>query len=255
MKKQTTILILAIVSFLLCGFTIRLPEPKADDLSMSLHVTTTVNSNGSGRIEMEITLSKDLLELLERADNFNLDQLCEPGSYSSTKLQFTQKSPEGGYQCIGAAAFEDLNELESLTEDELGASVTRLEIKKGRFYYDVSYYNDFSSSSQIDTEVLWILVLPGTPGDTNADKTSGRTLTWDLTNSYGSQRFKAESGVSGGFLGMDSSTLAIVAFMMMSCCCCAILLLAAGIVVFLMLRKKNPSAVEESSPDTIILGS
>jgi hypothetical protein len=251
MKKSTTFPVLAILSLLLSGFTIRPAALKADDFRMTIHFTTTVKADGSGKMAIEMYASKDLVEYTEEQSDIDFDDACEQIFSNYSRFKVAQKNPGGAFQCIASADFEDLDELESILEDDIGATVYRLEIEEKRFYYDVSFYNIYSSTDEIETEVLWILVLPGTPGDTNADKTSGRTLTWDITDSYGSQRFKAESGVSAGFLGMDSSTLAIVMVLMMSCCC-VILLIVAGIAVFLILRKQNPSAAEESSMDANI---
>jgi hypothetical protein len=101
-------------------------------------------------------------------------------------------------------------------------------------------------------EVLWILVLPESPGRNNADEVSGRTPTWDLSNTTKASHLTAECALGGGFLGMDTTTMMIVTVAMLSCC--VILLPGAGIVAILTLRKKNPPAAEGSSAETALSG-
>jgi hypothetical protein len=245
MKKQTTSLILAVVSLLLSGFTLQPPAPKADDLSISIHYTTTVKSDGSGDVEEEFTLSKDFVAQLESQATVSSDDIC---TSSSPKFHLVDQGQGGEIRCVGSAAFKDLDELNDITENDLNASVDRLEMKDKHFYYDVSMSTGFTGSTgDLKMEILWILVLPGTPGDNNADTVSGRTLTWDLTKSSGLIHLTAECPIGGGgFLGMDTTTTIIVAAVMTSCCC--VLLLVAAVVVFLMMRRKNKQSAEEVTP-------
>jgi hypothetical protein len=257
MKKQTAFLALAILSLLLSGWTLRPPAVKAEDRILTLRVTTTVRPSGSGTVKLELTPSPGLTDFLN-SEHVPGDPFCHTvESYVSTGFNFTTTYKNSSFQCIGTASFQGLEELESLMDDNLGSNtVQRLEIEEDRFYYEARIDIDVSSlsSSDFSVEVFWMLVLPGTPGENNADTVSGRTLTWDLSNSYGSSFLSAESAIGGSFLGMDSSMLAIIMVLMMSCCC-VIVLIAAGIVAFLVLRKNNPSTTKESSADKPILGS
>jgi hypothetical protein len=257
MKKQTAFFALAFLSLLLSGFVGAHPSPKADDRTLTFRVTTAVRSDGSGTVKVEFVLSPDLVDYLD-SEGIPKNQFCNVLKASvSTEFQFTTANKNGGYQCIGTTSFQDLGELENLMEKNLGDNtVQRLEIEDKRFHYEALIYIDTSylSSSDYAIEIFWMLVLPGTPGENNADTVSGRTLTWDLSNARGSTLLSAESALGGGFLGMDSSMLAIVMVLMMSCCC-VILLIAAGIAAFLVIKKKNPPAAEESSAENIIPGS
>ena len=244
MKKPTPILPLVILSLLLSGFTIRPPAPQAQDLSMSFHYTTTIKSNGSGDVEVDLTLSKDLVDLLNNQSSANLD--CSTAG-ADTNLDFSDKSQGGNLHCVGTATFKDLDELIDLTDNEMNGSVNRIEIKDKHFYYDVRTSGFGASTSEMKTEALWTVVLPGTPGENNADTVSGRTLTWDLTKSSGSIHMTAECALGGGgFLGMDTTTMMIVAAVMMSCCC--VLLLIVAVVVFLMMRRKKNPSVDVAAP-------
>jgi hypothetical protein len=236
MKKHTPILFVAILSLLLSGFTFQPSAAKGTDYSMSIHYTTTVKSNGSGNVEVDLAVSKDFVDLLNSQSDTNLN--CSSAN-SNTDLNFSDKSQGGNLHCVGTATFKDLDELTSLTENELGASVTNIEIKDKRFYYDVRSDSYTGSTGDLKMEASWTLVLPGTPGDNNADTVSGRTLTWDLSKST---HLKAECPIGGGgFLGMDTTTMMIVAAVMMSCCC-VLLLIVAAVVFLVMRRKKTPSA-------------
>jgi hypothetical protein len=238
MKKHTPILFIAILSLLLSGFTLRPSAPKAEDYNMSFHFTTTVKSNGSGTVEVEIIVSKDLVDLLNSGSSNNID--C--GAFTFT-FDLSDKSQGGNLHCAGTEEFADMDELINITENKLNATVGRIEIKDKHFYYDIRTGGGVSSSSsQINVEALWILVLPGTPGDNNADTVSGHTLTWDLSKTSSSTHLTAECALGGGgFLGMDTTTMMIVAAVMMSCCC-VLLLIVAAVVFLVMRRKKTPSA-------------
>jgi hypothetical protein len=253
MKKHAIGLILAACSLLLSGFTLRPPD-KAGDRTLTLRVTTAVRSSGSGTVKLELTPSASLVEYLH-SKNISENQFCYAvESYVQSGFNYTIKMKNSGFQCVGTASFQGLDALESLMEDNLGSgTIQRLEIKDKRFYYEARINIDTSylSSSEFTVEAFWVLVLPGTPGENNADTVSGNTLTWDLSTSNGSADLSAESALGGDVLGMNPSTLAVLLVLLTSCCC-VILLLAAGIAAFLLLRRKNPSAAEESSADATI---
>jgi hypothetical protein len=271
MKKQTAFLVLAIFSLLLCGFTLRPPAADSMEKVFTFRVTTEIQSNGSGSVQLEAILSPDLAALLYSSSNdFSPQEFCSTAESSTSMFQFTPTTENDGIQCTAVVSFEDLEELADIMEDKgLGASVQRLEIQNERLYYDLRINLSGSESSQYYTyENFWVLVLPGTPGDNNADTVSGNTLTWDLTHSTGWASLTAEcsipkaesaipesesSIIAGGSSGIASTTIAIIATVTVSCCCCTILLLAA-VLVFLLLRRKNkqPAAARYSS-DTIIL--
>jgi hypothetical protein len=259
MKKRSSFLLLVILSLLLSGFTLRPPAVDSMEKTFTFRVTTAIQSNGSGNVKVEAILSVDLVAFLDSGPTrFSGEEFCSTTESSQSLFKYALTTENNGVQCTAVVSFDDLQELENIMEDEgLGVSIQQLEIRSGRLYYNVKINTSGTQSSPYYTfHNYWALILPGTPGENNADTVDGNTLTWDLSNSSGWTSMTVESSIGGGgFLGMDSSTLAIVAFLMISCCCCVILLLAAGVVVFLMLRKQKQPAQEEHSPDTINLAS
>jgi hypothetical protein len=266
MKKHTFGLLLAACSLLLSGFALQPPAAGSMEKTFTFRITTTIQSNGSGNVKAEAILSPDLVNLLESSsDNFSGEEFCSTAESGQSLFHFMLTNENGGIQCTAVEPFEDLNELESIMGSEgLNASFLRLEIEDGHLYYNVRLNMPESQSSpSFSFEEYWVLVLPGTLGENNADTVAGNTLTWDLTHHTGWTNLIAESFLpkeassirAGGISGMEPTTIAIIASGIVSCCCCVILLLAAGIATLLVLRKKKQPAPEEHSPDTIILAS
>jgi hypothetical protein len=241
--KKPSILFFAAAYFLVSGFALEAPIPEAGDINMSVHYTTTVKSDGSGGLELEFTLSKEFVAQLRSQGAVSSGEICTP---PSPKFQLVDQGQGGEIRCVGSAPFGDLEELADIMENDLQMSVNRMEIKDQRFYYDVSAFGGSGTViSPIKMELLWILVMPGTPVANNADTVSGRTLTWDLLKKSDSYHMTAECAI-GGLLGMDTTTITIVSVVLLSCCC-IILLIAAAAVFILMRRKKNPPMEAASS--------
>jgi hypothetical protein len=258
MKKHRSFLFLAMLSLLLSGFTVRPPAVASLEKSIIFRFTTTIQSDISGDIKIEAILSPDLVALLNSVSETDYgEEFCSTLESGLSLFHYTLTTENNGVQCTAVESFENQKELENLMGYKgLGVDIQRLEVKDGRLYYSVRInMSEMESSPYFTVEIYWVLALPGKIGENNADTVNGNTLTWDLSGSPGWTSMTAESSIGGGFLGMDSSTLAIVSVAMMSCCCCVILLLAAGAAVFLALRGKKRPAPEERSPDTIILGS
>jgi hypothetical protein len=71
--------------------------------------------------------------------------------------------------------------------------------------------------------------------DSNADTTSGRTLTWNVLALDPSAHITAESRI-GGLLGMDPVVMVVAAVLLLGCC--GVVVLIAGVAGFFLLRKK-----------------
>jgi hypothetical protein len=249
MKRQTPFQLLAILSLLLSAFTIRPPAPRGEDLTLTFRFTTTVKADGSGTVGLEMNLSPDLVRKLENnSTDFSAHATCQRMESGFTEFEFSTKTENEGIQCVGTEAFKDLKELKNFLEDKMGMNVRKLEIKDRRFYYDVQFSWSPLSQSTFKVEQFWVLVLPGTHGDNNADTTAGNTLTWDLSQANGLISLEAESSVGGGLFGIDSTTFAILAFVILSCCCCILLLIVGGIALFLISRRKKSSAADAGTP-------
>jgi hypothetical protein len=237
MKKHSILPILAILSFLLCAFSGSPVSAKAgDEPEAVIQITTKVKSDGSGTFSADIFLSETFLDLMDFAGVSAKDMCNELEGFN-----WTQEDREHGEACVAEESFADLKELENLLEDNFsGTSVERLEIEDDHFYYDLKSTTDFSSGfysdSDFDIEAWWVLEVPGKVVSTNATKTDGRTLTWDLTKLDSGDHLRAESEL-GGILGLDPAVAAIVGILVLGCCCMVVVI--AGVVVFIILRRKK----------------
>ncbi|MGB7540177.1 MAG: hypothetical protein WBM17_16675 [Anaerolineales bacterium] len=248
MKKHFLFPALALVSILLCAFTIApAPRPAADP-SMAVRFTTDFSSDGSGKLSFELELSREMMALLKSAPGFDEENTCATFFESAyDDWEISEKNLDGALTCAAETAFKDLDEYETLVEGDLGgAEFTRLEIDGGHLYYDLmpkvagsSIFGELESGAGFDIEANWILNMPGEVVDTNADEKSGQTLTWNLLEMNASSHIRAESKTGGsGLLGLDP-TLTILAVIGLLGCCCLVILIAGGAAFFFLRRKKT----------------
>jgi len=163
-----------------------------------LEATTTVEPNGSGELQMGVGFSAEERTNLEKQNN-NAQDFCNT---SQTPPNVTVIEEQRGDEtwCITTTQFKNLEELRSLYEQREGIQINRLEISDGTFYYDVDL--DMSSEASAFsalTEVMWTIVLPGTPLAHNADQADGNTLTWKPAPKSGVVNMQAESEAPRGF--------------------------------------------------------
>jgi hypothetical protein len=247
MKKQLCLPLLAALSLLLCGFAAA-PSPASDGKpSMKIEITTAIASDGSGSLEYKVTLSKEMLDMLQDSPGFTEDAMCD--SFFETGFDDWDQSQSdfnGTLACSAEIKFDDLDEMESMIKSDFsGARFEQLEIKDDTLYYDLAPHTDGESLSQgletgfstIDIEAWWIVEAPGDVKDSNADKTSGRTLKWDLLKLTPSSHVKFEAATSGGGLGMDPTLAILLVVGLMGCCCLVVLVI--GVAVFFFLRRKK----------------
>jgi hypothetical protein len=146
----------------------------------------------------------------------------------------------GGAVCLSHQTFADLNELRSLTGEFSGATFERLEITGGHFYYNLVSNSDNETAlgpmSPITVAAYWVLKVPGEVVSTNAGKTDGLVLTWDMTKAGAGSHFSAESKLGGGL----DPALIIAGIVLLMCCCLVILI--AGAAAFFFLRRKKAAA-------------
>jgi hypothetical protein len=235
--------VLAILSILLCAFSI---SPKMEEKpDIVIQITTEVGSDGSGEMKFEIIFSKEVLGVLKGLPGFPQDQIC--GQFNLNLQggeEWIEQETDGALTCLATLPFADLDELEALTNDQFsGAHFDRLEIADGHFYYDLAANwttaYDMGDLLPFGIEAWWIVKVPGDVVETNADKTSGRALTWNMLTMNQSSQLQAESKIGGGFLGIDP-TLTVVGGVLLLGCCCVVLLIAAGAAFFFLRRKGNP---------------
>ena len=215
------------------------PEEKPDVL---FQITTAVNADGSGDMTYHIELSKAILSFLKGLPDFpKYGKVCEEFKLNiEGGGEWTETEGDGAVICNTVISFTDLEEYETLVADLFyGANFSRLEIADDRFYYDLkadmaSSY-DLMESLPYEIEVWWIVEVPGAVVNSNADTTSGRTLTWNVMALDPSAHITAESRI-GGMLGMDPVVMAVVAVLLLGCC--GVVVLIAGVAGFFLLRKK-----------------
>jgi hypothetical protein len=246
MKKDLRFPLIAVISILLCAFSVA-PAPASEAVpSMGVRITSDFTSDGSGKLSFEMSLSQEFMTLMKSFSGGDNAASCDTFFESSyDDWEMTEKDSDGALICTAETTFEDLDEYESIVQKEFSnASFSRLEIDGGRFYYDLmpnmagsAVFGEMEGQLGFDMEMFWILKMPGEVVDSNATEKSGQTLTWDILELNASSHIRAESKTGGGL----DPTLAILAVIGLLCCCGLIVVIAA-VVVFFVLRKRNQSA-------------
>jgi hypothetical protein len=162
-----------------------------------LEVTTRVDLDGSGEVRMGAGFSAEERANMEKQGS-NPNDFCNVAQSPPNVTVIEQQRGEETW-CINLTKFNDLEELRSLYEQRRGITINRLEIRDGKFYYDVDLdtLSEESSYSAL-TEITWLLVVPGALIEHNADQVDGNTLTWKPAPKSGIIRLYAESEVPRG---------------------------------------------------------
>jgi hypothetical protein len=255
MKKHFHIPLLALGSILLCAFSVApAPAPEANP-SMAIRRITDFKSDGSGILSFELELSQEMMALLKSTPGFDDKNTCSTFFESAYDTwEISEKNRDGVLTCTVETAFKDLDKYETLIAGDFsGASFSRLEITGGHLYYDLipniagsSIFGEVQSGAGIDVTASWILNMPGEIVDSNANETSGQTLTWDILKMNTASHIRAESKTGGsGVLGLDP-TLTILAVIGLLGCCCLIILIAGGAAFFFLRRKKTAPAAAQT---------
>jgi len=195
-----------------------------------LEATTRINPNGSGELQTGVGFSAEERANLEKQYN-NAKDFCNTAQAPANITVTEEKRGEETW-CINTTTFKSLDELRGLYQQRMGITINRLEIKDGKFYYDVDIdtLSEDSSFSNL-TEITWTVVMPGTPLAHNADEANGNTLTWKPAPKSGIVNLKAESEVARKFeFPQCGATLAIF-----------------GVLFFQVRRHKKTSEVFETS--------
>ncbi len=258
MSRSLTSPPLAVFSILLFAFS-ALPAPGSDEKPvMSIKTITTVKADGSGTFQYDVFLPPAALDFIKAFVTYDLpeDQMCTGViQYHAGISGWTQEEREGGTACLAKGAFADLNELKSMTTRWfVESAINRLEISDGHFYYDLTVISNTGwendESLPFAVEDWWILEVPGEVVETNAEKTEGRTLSWDLLKTTEGTHVRAEcmigggggggnggGGGGGGIFGSDS-TLMVAGAVLLLGCCCVVVLVGGGAAFFFLRRKK-----------------
>jgi hypothetical protein len=240
-RIPTAGLLSAACSFFLCAFSGSAAPGPGEKPDIVLHITTAVKADGSGDLTIAVTLSQDARAFLESLPDFPGGKICDEFTLDAEGgAEWTEQENDGALTCTSAIPFADLEELETLIMEQFdGVNFSRLETAGGRFYYDLA--GEMGSSLSVNTELdfnfeaWWIVVVPGEVVLTNADESSGRTLTWNLLTLGSPSRLQAESKI-GGASEPDPALLAAGAAALLGCCC--VIVLIAGGAGFFLLRNR-----------------
>jgi hypothetical protein len=157
-----------------------------------LEVTTKIEPNGSGELQMGIGFSPEERANMEK-QNSNPQDFCNT-SQTPPNMTVTEERRGDETWCITTTQFKNLEQLRSLYEQRKGIKINRLEISDRKFYYDVELdtLSEDSSFAAL-TDITWSVVLPGAPIEHNADQVDENTLTWTPTPKSGIIHMRAES--------------------------------------------------------------
>ena len=163
-----------------------------------LEATTSIKSNGSGELRMEVGFSAEEKANLEK-QNPNQQDFCTV-SQAPENVTVIEEQRGDETWCVSITAFNNLDELRSLYQQRKGVAINRLEINDGRFYYDIDV--DMSSEDSgfsVLKEMRWSVVIPGALVSHNADQVDGNILTWQPAPKSGIVNLTAQSNVPDAF--------------------------------------------------------
>jgi hypothetical protein len=253
MKKPFRFLPFLALSFLLAAFSIPPRSASAQKPILTIEATSQIGTDGSGTFVIDLTVDKNAADLFQALPNSSDNSICESFTLESDSAgsKWTEEKTGDGTRCHHSQPFQDLDGLKTLTEKDFSpAHFNRLEIADGHLYYDLAWNTNvgsgFAANNSFALQAYFILKMPGDVVKTNATKTSGRTLTWDLTTLDKSSHIQAESQLGGSVLGMDP-TLAVFGVIILLGCCCVLLLVAGGVGFFLIRRKPATVASEPAA--------
>lgn len=216
-----------------------------------VNVGTLVDSQGAGELRTEIGFNaeeKDSILQLSGGDAVNF---CEALQSEAEGLPpdatFTQEERGDETYCVVVQPFADLDELVGLYDEMDNVTINELSLDNGKFVYDVDVdLSDAEAAGLFSLSFDWRLTVPGAVGEHNADEVEGQTLVWNLTPG---QNVNLHAESAAGLLGLDSSTLWIVAGVLL--CGLCVVVIAVGAVAFFALRRKPSAPVAPSDAPTM----
>lgn len=206
----------------------------------TVSIVTTVNPNGTGKLDFIYKLSEDDQQTFTQSGMTDADKLCEGMATMSEGFQGqgTIKEEKHGREtwCVISEAFGSLEEMRTKL-DAQGFTINTANIANGRFIFDaVMNTSDSSGSDELNIglpiALTYELTLPGKAIRHNADKVKGHTLIWEMGLGQVKPIY-AESGLEGR--GTDWLALIQKPAVVLPCIGFVILLLV--ILVFLELGR------------------
>jgi hypothetical protein len=241
-----------------------------------INTVTEINPDGSGVYKYEFGFSEEDETALAEFGS-SIDEFCEDMNEDMPDgtIYYKETRNETETWCVFETGFASLDELREIYSNETDPRINELGFSDGKFTYDLSIdISDEDEADMIDTEVFWIVTMPGRVIENNATDQSGATLTWRL--SPGRQvNIRAVSEIGGGPAGgvrvdeseldesgvddngfdigdfgidFDGSRLGFgIAVVLFLCLCCFVPLVIGGVAFFLIRKKKSSEAPAAAS--------
>jgi hypothetical protein len=192
---------------------------------------TDIQTDGSGSFTEEFGMTQDEMDSYE----ITADDLCSSmteGSDIPAGASVTQETRGDETWCVIKIDFASLDDLNSLY-NEMEVTVGDLRIVDGQAFYDVTIDLGGESAFTSFMESYWIVTMPGSISEHNADEKDGNTLRWNLISSDSALNAHAVSRTSGG----DNTIWWVVGGA--AACLCLLVIVAAVVVVIVLVVKKN----------------
>jgi hypothetical protein len=192
---------------------------------------TDIQADGSGSFTEEFGMTQDEMDSYE----ITADDLCSSmteGSDIPVGASVNQETRGEETWCVIKIDFASLDDLNTLY-NEMEVTVGDLRIVDGQAFYDVTIDLGGESSFTGFLESYWIVTMPGSISEHNADEKDGNTLTWSLTSGDPALNAHAVSQTSGG----GSTIWWVVGGA--AACLCLLVIVAAVVVVIVLVVKKN----------------
>jgi hypothetical protein len=243
LKPSSAILfrmIFTILSFLLVGCTVK--------------SVTTIEADGSGTYTTILGVTDQEKSSLDSM-NTDMQQFCEDMRAEAEKnsngrsVTVSLDEQEDMTLCTVEIAFDNLEELRQIYEQQGQVTVNRLEFDNNKFVYDISLTSSPAQSNPDDPaaqlgsqlggllagtiDATWEVKMPGKVETNNADRIENDVLIWQLTTATQSKNMTAESRTGG------LSVPVIAALALSALCLLGVGVAAIGGFIFWRARKRK----------------
>jgi hypothetical protein len=189
----------------------------------TLQVSTSISSDGSGEMIVEIGPEPDELAQLAALD-LTIDEVCSPAISASINLPpstvYTQEARGEEPWCVLSIPFDKIDTLRTVLSPPISAlTPNTISLAEDRFIFDVSLDLtrpiEFEDVKLPPTTIEWKLELPGQLAGHNADQVDGNNLTWlvepGVFRTLRAESTLGEGGIpEGGLSGLINRALGII---------------------------------------------
>jgi hypothetical protein len=214
--------------------------------SCTANFVTDLKSDGSGLFSQEYIMTQDELTSsgITPGENLCTEDMGLDLSDMPTGTTVHQEQNEDEIRCIFETPFATLDELRTIYTDYLDATVTDLRIEAGKAYYDITI-NMGDGGDAMGFLVYWIVKMPGSIGDHNANEQNGNSLTWEVPMS-GDVNIQATSNAGG--ISISNNSVWWVVGIGAACLCLVLIVAVVVLIIFLVGRNKKKSETPVSTP-------